>query len=148
MPGRPPKSTATLKLQGTAKPSRLAKRGVEPKPEEGFPQPPDWLHSIAKREWDYIGQTHAPGVLTLVDRGMLGVYCQMMARFELAETADPYVGLPASFISAMASLGGKLGLECSSRTRLGTPPQAAPKEHSAWDMLDDGAASHGDSFAH
>lgn len=134
MAGRPPKPTAVLKLQGTAEPGRIAKRGVELKTEPGFPDAPDWLTKAAKLEWDYIRETHAAGVITRVDCSSLAVYCQMLGRYIDSERAVPYVMLPASFISTMNSLGGKLGLEPSSRVRLGSP-NTPEKDDSPWEQF-------------
>jgi phage terminase small subunit len=135
MPGRPPKPTALLELQGTFQKCRHGTRASEPKPSKGFPDAPEWLAPEGKAEWDRVNLAYAEsGIVTQLDRGMLATYCQMWARFVASETAEPYTPLPASFISTMATIANKLGLDPSGRTKLRVPDE--PKsEASPWDAL-------------
>lgn len=133
--GRPPKPTVLLELQGTARPDRHSGRAREPKPSKGFPAAPEWLQPEGKAEWDRIQVAYAEcGIVTPLDRGMLTTYCQMWARYVASETAEPYVMLPASFISTMASVANKLGLDPSGRVKLRVPDEPKPAE-SPWDAL-------------
>jgi phage terminase small subunit len=137
MGGRPPKPAVLLRLKGTAQPVRIRKRGEELQPKPGFPDPPDWLIPAAKAEWDYIRATQSPGVIALVDRGILATYCQMFGRYVEAERSEPYVRLPASYLATMFSVAGKLGLESSARVRLSvTPADRADRPLSIWDKFD------------
>src|SRR4051794_28623099 len=132
MAGRPPKPTALLELQGTARKHRHAKRAGEPKVPKGFPVAPEWLQPEAKAEWARVCHGYAEaGIVTPLDRGMLTTYCQMWARYVASETAEPYVMLPASFISTMASVANKLGLNSSGRVKLRMPDEQKPAE-SPW----------------
>jgi phage terminase small subunit len=134
MPGRPPKPTALLELQGTARKDRHGKR-AEPKPKKGFPPAPEWLQPEAKTEWERVCEGYdEQGIITKLDRGMLATYCQMWARYVASEKAEPYVMLPASFISTMASVANKLGLDPSGRVKLRVPDEPKPAEN-PWDAL-------------
>src|SRR4051794_37394957 len=79
MAGRPPKPTALLELQGTARKDRHASREREPKPAKGgFPAAPEWLQPEGKAEWERVQLAYAEsGIVTPLDRGMLATYCQM-----------------------------------------------------------------------
>lgn len=133
--GRPAKPTALLRLHGTMRPGRHGDRAREPKPAGGAPEAPEWLLPEARAEWDRVIAAYAElGILTRLDRGTLGIYCQMWARFAAAERADPYVPMPASYIATMANIATRLGLDPAGRTRLRSP-EAPPDPDSPWDRL-------------
>jgi phage terminase small subunit len=133
MRGRPAKPTKLHVVQGTDRPDRMKKRVREPVPTGAIGDPPSWLQPEAKRVWREIVAGYGEvAVLTILDRQQLMTYCQMFARWVESEKAREYVPLPASFIATMASLGGKLGLNPSDRTRLRTP---APPERDPFDEL-------------
>jgi phage terminase small subunit len=127
--GRNPKPAALHYLHGTARPGRMSKRGKEPQAKAGLPEPPDWLLPEAKAQWARVVEAlGATGIYTAADSAALTIFCQGWARYKQAETADPYVPLPASFLSALSAAGSKLGLDPAARTKLGTQAQPAEPE--------------------
>ena len=85
-PGPPPKPTHLKLLTGN--PGRRPINQKEPMPKAVVPAPPDWLSAEAKAEWDNnIDELYACGLVTLLDRIPLAVYCQMVGRWERAERA-------------------------------------------------------------
>lgn len=88
MARRGPKTKPTsLKLvTGTARADRL--NPDEIKPGIAKPEPPEHLTEAARKEWDRVAyELHALGVLTNLDRGALGAYCQAYGRWHMAEAA-------------------------------------------------------------
>jgi len=133
--GRPPKPTALLRLQGNLRAGRHADRAREPVLPPGAPEAPAWLLPEARAEWDRVVAGYgALGILTRLDRGMLATYATMWARFVQAEQADPYAGLPASYLAVMGSIATRLGLDPAGRTRLRSP-ETPPDPDSPWDRL-------------
>lgn len=133
--GRPAKPTALLALTGNLRPGRHADRKREPRPVPGLPVPPAWLLPEALAEWNRVCAAYgALGILCPLDGGMLATYSTMWARFAAAEQAEPYIGLPASYLSTMAGIASRLGLDPSGRTRLRTPDPDVPPG-SPWDKL-------------
>ena len=133
--GRPAKPTAMLRLSGNLRGGRHADRVREPKPPPGLPVAPAWLLPEALAEWNRVCAAYgALGILCPLDRGMLATYATMWARFAAAEQATPYIGLPASWLSVMAGIASRLGLDPSGRTRLRTPDPEVPPG-SPWDKL-------------
>jgi phage terminase small subunit len=121
MGGRPPKPTALHVIQGTYRPSRMKRRAREPVPIGSIADPPDWLLPEAKRIWREVVAGYGDSrVLTSLDGPMLAVYSQMAARMIEGEKSGTPV--TASWIAAMANIGGKLGLNPSDRVRLQVPP--------------------------
>lgn len=76
----PPKPTALRVLHGN--PGNQPVRGDEPQPRKSTPTPPDWLAPEALAEWERIVPELARvGLLTVVDRAALIVYCEAWARY-------------------------------------------------------------------
>jgi phage terminase small subunit len=132
MAGRPPKATKLHVIQGTARPDRMKKRKGEPVPSGGIGEPPEWLPPAAQEVWREIVAGYGEvAVLTAVDRHHLATYCDMFARWkEAVIEGTPY---SARQVVALASLGGKLGLNPSDRARLKTPEP--PKRDPFDDLL-------------
>jgi phage terminase small subunit len=131
MKGRPRKPTKLHVIQGTARPDRMQSREREPQPQGLLGQPPAWLLPDAKKLWAEIADSYGTeGVLTQLDRSQLAIYCQMWARWMASERARPYVPMPATQVQTMTSIGAKLGLNPSDRTRLKAPvaPERDPFE--------------------
>ena len=80
------KPTALKILQGTFRPDRAPKN--EPKPEPKIPPCPAHLDAIARHEWHVLSQLlHPLGLLTLLDRGALEMYCDSYSRWVRATAA-------------------------------------------------------------
>lgn len=144
MAPRGPKTKPTnLKLlTGTARAHRLNPH--EPKPDVTRPNPPEHLTEAALDEWDRIaGELVALGILTDLDRGALGAYCQAYGRWSAAETAlarmaardsvtdglivktksgnliqNPLVGAANKAMADMVRYAAEFGLTPSARTRV------------------------------
>lgn len=59
-----------------------------PKPAPAMPKPPNWLSTLAKREWKRVAPgLYRLGLLAELDRQALAQYCQAVARIEEAEKA-------------------------------------------------------------
>lgn len=133
--GRPAKPTALLHLSGNLRADRHADRKREPKPALGLPAAPAWLLPEARAEWDRVCAAYgALGILCALDGAMLATYATMWARFAASEQATPYVSMPASYLSTMAGIASRLGLDPSGRTRLRTPDADMPSG-TLWDKL-------------
>jgi phage terminase small subunit len=79
--GRPPKPTALHKLHGT-KPDR--KRSQEPQPVGELRAAPDWFNESQRASWDYAIEHSPPGLLKMIDRGMLALWVEAEDRHRLA----------------------------------------------------------------
>jgi phage terminase small subunit len=126
--GRPPKPTELMRLQGTLRPGRHGDRKRKPKPPPGAPLAPEWLLPEARAEWDRVVRGYGKeGILTGLDWGMLATYATMWARFVESEATVPYVGLPASYLSAMAGIATRAG----GGSHRGAEPTGAAGRHPA-----------------
>lgn len=122
---RPPKPTAVLKTQGTARKDRHAKRkdlelGGE------LPQPPDFLSDIAREEWRRvctIGKYNK--ALSPADRGPLAMYCLLWAELQAKTTTGEE--MQASRMALLANLAGKFGMTPSDRAKIQMPEDEKPK---------------------
>jgi phage terminase small subunit len=87
--GRKPTPAALLKLKGTENVTRARERGPEPEaPGDLLADPPDWLTDGQAASWRYAVE-HAPrGILRLIDRGLLTVWCEAEDRHRRATEAQ------------------------------------------------------------
>lgn len=84
--GRKPKPTVLKLIEGN--PGRQKINKNEPKAPHGLPQPPPMLSPEAREEWEFIVPgLHYMGVLSEVDHGTIGAYCQAYGRWVQAERA-------------------------------------------------------------
>lgn len=86
--GPAPKPTNLKVLEGN--PSKRSLNENEPKPKvpDKIPDPPPWLSSYAKKEWNRVApQLHKLGLLTEIDIAALASYCQSYDRLIRAEKA-------------------------------------------------------------
>lgn len=84
MAGRPPKPTHLRLVGGNAGRRPLPKN--EPKPPVAMPEPPQHLSDVAVAEWKRVAQVlFDVGMLTEIDAGMLGAYCQSYSDWLAAE---------------------------------------------------------------
>ena len=139
--GRPRKPTA-LKLLAGDKPSRIPQN--EPKPRPVRPEMPDYLDAYGQKRWkELVSELEACGVLTFVDRDVLGGYCDAFARFvsaskRLKQTGwvtttksgytqqNPWVGIRNRALDDLRKFGAELGIGAASRSRIEV---AKPNEH-------------------
>jgi hypothetical protein len=123
-------------LQGTARPDRMLSKSQDADRFGPLGKAPSWLLPEARKLWREIDQALGrAGVLTALDRSQLAMYCQMMARWQAAERADPYIPLPASYAATMAGIAAKLGLNVMDRAKLRLPEPVARDPLS--ELLDD-----------
>ena len=134
MRGRKPKPTHLKLLEGN--PGRRPIKDAEPTPKGDLPTCPAHLGPSAKAEWKRLARDlNRIGLLTMVDRAALAVYCQSWGRWVEAERklqdTPPLLKTPAGYIQIspwltiankerelMARYMAELGLTPSSRTRL------------------------------
>ena len=134
--GRPPKPTATKKLQGTARPDRAQTN--EPKPAAGKTAPPvpSFLGDEAKKEWRRVAkELHGLGLLTSIDRTALAAYCETYVTWidALAQCRElgmivktsngnliqnPYLSVASQAEKRMRGWLSEFGMTPSSRTRI------------------------------
>ena len=161
MAQRGPKTKPTqLKLlTGTARDHRLNPR--EPQPEVICPRAPEHLTTAARAEWDRIVvELMALQLVSNLDRGTLGAYCQAYGRWSAAETAlarmaerdtvteglivktksgnliqNPLVGAANNAMADMVRYAAEFGLTPSARSRvsgMGDGGANPYPEHDEW----------------
>lgn len=134
--GRPAKPTALKIAQGN--PGKRPLNTQEPVPPAGIPTCPAYLSDEAKREWNRKApDLVAMGLLSLIDDGTLGAWCEaisdlaeankaLKAHFKAAKCYDittdkgnlithPAAYRKASAIAAIGRLSGKFGFSPSDR---------------------------------
>ena len=134
--GPKPTPTAMLKLTGSW---RADARKSEPKPKLGAPPMPTWLATEAKAEWKrVVPQLQKLGVITLIDRTALALYCQAWADYHDAVAVvkvegktfttptgyiakNPLVTIMNKARAAVLRLAQDFGFTPSALARLGTP---------------------------
>lgn len=108
--GAKPKSTHLHLVDGTHRKDRHERAG-EPKP-EGAVERPKSLRGRASSLWDqFIARATW---LTWADSPKAAMWCHLQAEFEKSPT-----GMVASRIAQLRALGSELGLDPSSRARMG-----------------------------
>lgn len=85
--GRPPKPTALHKLQNTVNVTKHRKRAAEPQPVGDLTDAPDFLTEGQRESWDYAIRHCPPGLLKLIDRGVLLDWCEAEDRHRTAMIA-------------------------------------------------------------
>lgn len=140
MRGRPPKPTAVLEITGAAKknPQRIRARANEPKPEGPLGAPPEhWKNPCSikpgAREaiWNEIVAEAPPGVLTISDRKLVEIICELTYESRL-----PYSKGQLRARVELAKLLPKLGMNPCDRARMNVqgaaPAQAEQSKLSAF----------------
>jgi phage terminase small subunit len=130
MPGRPPKPTKVLEMQGTLRRDRHSDRS-DLQVDSAIPEAPEWLSEEARSEWDRLTNGQYAKALANVDRAMLAIFCQRWAHYVASEQSGQPI--KAAEIAVLISLGAKLGLNPSDRTKLRMPEAERPK--SKWAAL-------------
>lgn len=142
MRGRKPKPTHLKVIEGNRGRRRLNEN--EPKPRPGRPPCPAWLQLEAKREWRrVVPELDRLGLLAVVDRASLAMYCQEWARYVDAQAQvdkygsvlkatasgyvqpSPFVAIARQSLTACRTFAAEFGLTPSSRGRMQVP-EAAP----------------------
>lgn len=130
--GRPRKPTALKLLEGD-KPSRIPKN--EPRPRPNRPEMPDYLDEFGRIRWlELVSDLESIGVLTVVDREVLGCYCDAYATFVGAlkkletgwviksqsgyEMPSPWVAIRNRAMDDLRRFGAELGIGAASRSRI------------------------------
>lgn len=142
--GRKPEPSALRQLRGN--PGKRPLPVGEPKPSGALPKPPVHLTHEGLAEWERVcGELHRIGVVTCVDRAVLGAYCTVYQRWIDAEShiddlicqtpngfysPNPYIAIANKALELMYKYMQDLGLTPSSRVKLAT---GQPTEG---DMLD------------
>lgn len=139
--GRPPKPTAVLRLTGTYRKDRHARRGKEPQPSKParVPPPPVYLDDVGKQEWSRVArELHGLGLLTVLDMASLAGYCASFARARAAEETlkakgttyctpqgiempRPEVAIAKNAWTEVRKFGAEFGLTPSARVRVKAP---------------------------
>lgn len=154
MRGRIPKPSRVKAANGNPGKRRL--NDAEPTYKPGAGSPPASLDATGKAEWRRVSKLlTATGVLTQADRGVLTMYCSAWSRWlkalvKVEETGEVLVGVGGSYQSpwvaianragdTAAKLGGLLGLDPTSRSRVsgvkptkaavGAKPKKRPMTH-------------------
>ena len=133
-PGRHPKPTAVRRADGN--PGNRGYNPDEPVIPPGMPECPPHLSETARIEWDrIIGDLHAAGIVTSVDRAVLAAYCQAWGRWveaeeKLSESAtlfktpsgyiqqSPWLTVANKQLELMSRFMNELGITPSSRARV------------------------------
>ncbi len=145
MAGRPPKPTRLKIIHGN--PGRRPLNTNEPQPDPTLTKP-RWLTGVAAKEWRRLApELKRLGLATMADRNALAAYCVAFARWREAEDAlsaagsltvqletktgstyfqpRPEVSIAAKYFDQMMKIGGRFGLDPSSRSKLSTPQREA-----------------------
>jgi P27 family predicted phage terminase small subunit len=149
-PGPPPKPTYLKLVAGNPGGKRLNMN--EPKPTRKLMNAPDFLCDDAKTEWRRVApELFRLGLLTVLDRAVLAMYCQAWGHWLAAERAlramaerdpagrgllvktangnaiqNPLVGIANTEARMMISCGTEFGMTPASRSRIGTPGNGDP----------------------
>lgn len=144
MQGRKPKPVELRVLHGTA--ARMAAAAV-PKPRRKLPRCPDYLTGEAAACWKRTaGELYDAGLLTVIDRDALALYCTVFARWREAEAMvakkglvvvtnvkrddegnvigggnyiqNPWLAVANKALEQMCKLEAEFGMTPSSRTRV------------------------------
>lgn len=138
MPARKPTALKVLEGErGHRTKKELARRDNEPKPRPIRPEMPDYLDAEGRRRWnELVDELESVGVLTIVDRDVLGGYCDAYATFVGAskkleadgwvkvaptsgyEMPSPWVAIRNRALDDMRRFGAELGIGAASRSRI------------------------------
>ena len=142
MRGRKPKPTALKERAGN--PGKRALKSGEPAFGGSKLTPPEHLNIDARREWRRLAaELTAAGLLTVVDRAALAMYCQCYARWVEAERAlkkesliditnkgnriqNPLIGIANRAMELMLKAAVEFGMTPSARSRLHVEPPQTP----------------------
>lgn len=133
VPGRPRKPLVLHKIEGTGRKDRDAKRAGELQLDPQKPSPPEWLRDEGLAEWNRLMESERyAAALSVVDRGMVAMYCQLWARYVEGEKADDPIG--GRQLQTLVAVAAKLGLNPTDRTKVKVP-QSEQKADDPWAKL-------------
>jgi len=139
MPGPAPKPVPLKLVDGTFRADRAPGRLVQPRVE--IPAPPERLRAVALAEWDRITVELAKlGLIALIDRAQLVIYCDAVADYEeareeidrtgyLQTTPTGYQALSGAAVKArqaaaiIEKFGALFGMTPAARARVAASPQ-------------------------
>jgi P27 family predicted phage terminase small subunit len=142
MPAPKPSALKVLEGQrGHRTKDELARQEAEPRPRHVSPEMPTYLGEVGQAKWDeLLPELEPTGVLTLVDRDILGRYCRAYERMLDARThmarrggtvtrnaagtaiCSPWVSIHDRAWDDMDRAGAQLGIGAVSRTRINVAP--------------------------
>lgn len=132
--GRKPRPTALKVIEGNPGKHKLPKN--EPKPRPVRPEMPAYLDTEGRKRWEeLVSDLESIGVLTVVDREVLGGYCAAFASFVSAtrileekgwvttaqsgyEMPSPWVAIRNRAMDDLRRFGAELGIGAASRSRI------------------------------
>jgi P27 family predicted phage terminase small subunit len=153
--GRKPKPTALRLHEGN--PGKRPVNKNEPTPPPGRPHVPTYLDRLGRAEWyRQVRDLYPIGLLSKIDKHLLGAYCAAYARWVHAEDlvaeegmrvatvmrvnkdevtlwaeykANPMIKVAEEAMKTMLKFAAEMGITASSRSRLSaTPPESKNPE--------------------
>ena len=138
MRGRKPKPTHIKLLTGNPGNRKINRK--EPKAAAGIRSCPSYLNRAAKAEWKRVMKEAPEGLLTELDRPVLAMYCQNVARIAELETIveaegftfmsekgyicqRPEMGMLKNLQTIQKGLCAELGFSPSSRSKVSVVPK-------------------------
>jgi phage terminase small subunit len=121
---RPPKPTAILEQSGAFDhdPQRRAAREDEPVPTGPLVDPPDRFTLLQREAWHELARLAAPGVLTICDRVLVEMYCELVARMRGERDEEGALRpLKAAERTQLLTILGRMGMTPSDRSRIKAP---------------------------
>jgi P27 family predicted phage terminase small subunit len=152
MRGRKPKPPELRVLHGQAKQRALAEA---PRARKGLPRCPKHLTGVERETWKRLaGELHDAGVLAVIDRDALALYCVVYARWLDAEERlrkigavisttngnliqNPYLGIANRAAEQMVRLESEFGMTPASRSRVKAEPAQPARERTRTATGDD-----------
>ncbi len=156
--GRPPKSTALKKLQGTFRDDRAVTNEMMPELITHVPSAPTYFSKIAKLEWVSVcEQLIEMESLHRVDLALLSAYCVEMASYLEAIKAikkegsvitlpgkageykmqNPWVGVKNSALKNAQTLANQFGFTPAARSKISISPKEKESEFEKMRKMDD-----------
>jgi len=128
MPGRPPKPTAVLRVQGTARKDCHGKR-TDLELGGDLPQPPSFLSKVALEESHRVCTIGKYAkALSPADRGPLTLYCVLWA--ELVSCQNFGAEMQTSRMASLGNLTAKFGMPPGDRARFNCLKRRNPRTNS------------------
>jgi hypothetical protein len=121
---RPRKPTAALELSGAFKkdPQRRAARQHEPIPAGPLGEPPEHFDEYHVKLWRELALQVPAGVLTISDRWIFEITCNLMAKFRKGAAS-------AGDMTRLIQCIGRIGLDPSTRSSVSTPEKSQEKRN-------------------
>jgi len=156
MRGRKPKPTHLRLIEGNR--GRRPPPLNEPKPRGNLQTPPGWFTDQQREVWRYAIESAPPGLLKLLDREVLAIWCVASEIYQRAIEAQsridavgglqlltktpeghlvqsPYLPIINKQAAIMLKAASELGFTPSSRTRVSVDPSDAGSQDPAQEFL-------------